>query len=71
MPYSVQHVRFTLECDACGLVERRDLEASQEAEGTAGWSDVRTSWRTYFCCPGCLKAVGAILSKKTLLSKRR
>jgi uncharacterized Zn finger protein len=66
MAYSVQHVRFTLECAACGLVEKRDLDASKEAEGTHGWSEVRTRWRSYFCCPGCLKDLGAVLNKKSL-----
>lgn len=66
MPYLVQHVRFTLECDACGLTEQRDLDADKEAEGCSGWSEVRTHWRSYFCCPGCLRRVDAILNQREL-----
>lgn len=64
MSYSVEHVRFTLECDACGLIEKRDLDADQESKGTLGWDTIRTYARTFFCCPTCVEAVGAVLNKR-------
>lgn len=69
MPYSVEHVRFTLECDACGLTEKRDLDdvgqrKDFERDGIAGWTEIRTSWQSYFCCPACAASVGSILSKR-------
>jgi Zn finger protein HypA/HybF involved in hydrogenase expression len=63
MSYSVEHVRYTLECDACGRVEKRDLDRESDA-GTAGWGSVVTRSRTGFCCPECLSKVNAILDKK-------
>jgi hypothetical protein len=66
MSYSVQHVRFTLECDACGNLEKRDLDADSE-EGTRGWGEItmRTpTGRSAFCCPSCAEMVEAILTKK-------
>ncbi len=62
MSYSVQHVRYTLECDACGLVEKRDLDRTSE-KGTEGWARVQINVREYFCCPGCSESVMAILTK--------
>lgn len=64
MPYLVEHVRYTLLCDCCGRVEKRDLDASQETQGTHGWSEIRTPWRSYICCPTCQDSVQAILDKK-------
>lgn len=65
MAYSVEHIRYTLECDACGLTEKRYLDAGQDG-GTDGWSAIRTNWRSFFCCPGCLASVGAVLHKREL-----
>jgi hypothetical protein len=65
MPYLVEHVRFTLECDACGRTEKRDMDASREKYGLVGWSDVRTSVYGFrFCCPDCAGLVNQILSKR-------
>ncbi len=63
MSYSVQHVRYTLECDACGLVEKRDLDQDSK-KGTEGWGEVRTPRCSGFCCPGCNESVMAILTKR-------
>lgn len=30
MAYTTQHVRFMLECDACGRTEKRDLDAAED-----------------------------------------
>lgn len=66
MSYSVEHVRFTLECDACGLVEKRDMDKidTLHSEGTQGWAAVQTPVNSYFCCPGCLEQVSAILERR-------
>jgi hypothetical protein len=64
MSYSVEHVRFTLECDACGLIEKRDLDSDADKAGTLGWSLVSTGYESVFCCPGCLKQVRAILTRR-------
>lgn len=66
MAYSVQHVRFTLECDACGRVEKRDLDAAQEGSGVSGWSSVETHKRHAFCCPDCYARVLAVLLQREL-----
>jgi len=65
MAYSVQHVRFTLECDACGHTEKRDLDGSaQESDGVIGWAMVSSNLASRFCCPVCLDSVEAVLNKK-------
>jgi hypothetical protein len=61
MAYLVEHIRYTLECDACGLIEKRDLAATEEVRGADGWSEVRTPAMSCFCCPGCLKKVSDVL----------
>ena len=68
MSYSVQHVRFTLECDACGLTEKRDLDSNPDPAdpadpaGTRGWCAVQVLNRaTHFCCPTCVAKLNAIL----------
>ena len=63
MAYTCEHVRFTLECDACGLVEKRDMDAESAGTGCAGWDEVRTQTRSAFCCPSCVQSVLAILGK--------
>lgn len=67
MSYSVKHVRYTLECDACGLVEKRDLDAGDQEKGTQGWGNVFLD-RQYssFCCPDCREKVAVILSHSEL-----
>lgn len=64
MSYSVQHVRFTLECDACGLTEKRDLDSDADKAGTRGWSLVSTGYESAFCCPGCLEQVRSVLTQR-------
>ena len=66
MSYYVEHVRFTLECDACGLTEKRDLDATpDQSAGIVGWGEVRILNRTHaFCCPDCLEKVNAILEHR-------
>ncbi len=67
MSYSVEHVRFTLECDCCGHTEKRDLDAhpAQTELGTKGWGAVQVINRsTHFCCPRCLESVNAILDRR-------
>jgi len=69
MAYFVEHVRFTLECDACGRVEKRDLDnpeqrADFERDGMDGWGEIRTSRQSCFCCPACVQSVTAVLGKR-------
>lgn len=66
MSYSVEHVRYTLECDCCGHTEKRDLDARPNQElGTKGWGGVQVTNRSsHFCCPVCLEAVNAILNRR-------
>jgi hypothetical protein len=64
MAYFVQHLRFTLECDACGKVEKRDVAAEEQSKGTHGWSEVRTMRGGFFVCPVCEDKVDAILNKR-------
>lgn len=64
MSYSVEHVRYTLECDCCGHTEKRDLDAypDQVELGTKGWCSVQVLNRsTHFCCPTCVEKLNAIL----------
>lgn len=63
MAYSVEHIRFTLTCDACGLVEKRDLEKDDQ-RGTQGWYSVCNANDSVFCCPSCAALVNDILYKK-------
>lgn len=65
MSYSVEHIRYTLECDVCGLTEKRDTDAG-DVRTAAGWSNVATSVRSYFCCPGCLLNINAVLEARPL-----
>lgn len=62
MPYSVQHIRTTLECDACGRIETRDFDsnAASAAEMISGWGIVQLSV-AHFCCPACLERVREII----------
>lgn len=69
MSYSVEHIRFTLECDVCGRVEKRDLDGTDLAPGTAGWGSIMTS-RSFFCCPGCTEDVNAILERRERAQKK-
>ena len=65
MSYSAQHIRYTLECDACGIVEKRDLRDSEDHEkGTKGWGIVEVPGRCAFCCPSCLGIVEAVLTTR-------
>ncbi len=59
--YLVKHIRFTLECDACGTVEIRDVSAEREIEGIHGWGSIMMPQSQYFCCPGCLNKVNTML----------
>jgi hypothetical protein len=60
MSYSVELVRFTLKCDACGLIEKRDLD-EDSSKGTVGWCEVRVCHNeSYFC----LEKVTTILGKR-------
>lgn len=63
MSYSAQHIRYTLECDVCGLVEKRDLDVDSE-KGTEGWDTFQTRQRTYFCCPVCVESLNTILNHR-------
>lgn len=69
MSYSVERVRYTLECDACGRIEKRDLDANptQHELGTKGWGRV-TMIGLYerFCCPDCLEKVAIVLDHRAL-----
>lgn len=68
MSYLVEHVRYTLECDVCGRVEKRDLDAAGSQErGTQGWSAVEVEepdHRHFFCCPECSELVAAVLLRR-------
>ena len=65
MAYSVQHVRVTLECDACGLVEKRDVDAG-DSDIPEGWDTVhmQSTLTSLFCCPTCSDAVFGVLTKR-------
>lgn len=65
MSYLVEHIRYTLECDVCGRVEKRDHDApGSEAMGIHGWSTVQTRERSFFCCPECRELVDAVLLRR-------
>jgi hypothetical protein len=66
--YSVQHVRYTLECDVCGLVEKRDQDV-ESLQGTAGWCGVQLD-RHYFCCPSCSESLRTILNHRERAAKK-
>lgn len=67
MSYQVEHVRYTLECDACGRTEKRDLDAAEQEKGTEGWGNVFIDpHRTRFCCPDCREKVAVILNHSAL-----
>ena len=63
MSYSVQHIRYTLECDCCGLVKKHDLDVDDNEE-LKSWKTVMMPMRHFFCCPKCLDDVSAILEKR-------
>lgn len=67
MSYSVEHVRYTLECDACGRTEKRDLDAGDQEKGTKGWGNVFIDpHHSSFCCPDCREKVAVTLRHSAL-----
>lgn len=63
MSFSVQHVRYTFECDVCGLVERHDQAEDFDVEQHRRlvWQTVNVSAWQYLCCPACLETIQAIV----------
>lgn len=67
MTYSVQHVRVTLECDACGRIEKRNFDSpsTADSEMIVGWGLVEVGTGTgtgqSFCCPECIEKLNAIV----------
>lgn len=69
MGYRVEHVRYTLECDACGKVEQRDLD-KDGSHALEGWQNITIEGRySRFCCPECTTKVRLILNSKEIAAK--
>ncbi len=67
MAYTVEHVRFIFECDACGLIEKHDRDADPgdgPIMATAGWSRATLNTHSFLCCPNCDREVRAVLFKR-------
>lgn len=58
MSYTVQCVRCTYECDACGLVQKYDADAGGSAPD---WKVTHCGPRSWLCCPACTRKVEAVL----------
>ena len=73
MPYISESVRFTLDCDICGLIEKRDLDVGPDPKDAAinaakvlnGWGNVITKTGGRFCCPGCQKEIEQLVTQRT------
>lgn len=64
MSYKVEHVRVTLECDCCGLVEKQEAKPEQEQVVLKYWGSISVGSISFFACPACNAQVLAIIGKK-------
>lgn len=62
MSYSVQQVRATYECDACGEVAKFD--ADEAPEKPENWMSAQLHIYQFLCCPACVEKVSAVLFAK-------